>query len=102
MDRIERHLTKTPGIEPGPAEFKMIERLRAGERTPQDLRFYQHEIIESRMINKTRNLHADPVDAARDAHHRTLIKQNLYKRGYVNDLYHSDALKLMDCLTPLL
>ena len=74
----------------------MIERLKSGERTTQDLRFYQHEIIESRMINKTRGLHSDPVDAARDAHHRTLIKQNLYRRGYETELYHSEALELFD------
>lgn len=96
IERIEKHLTQTPGIEPGAAEFKMIERLRAGQHTPEDLRFYQHEIIESRMINKTRNLHVNPVDAARDAHHRTLIKQNLYRPGYVDQLYHPDALKLME------
>lgn len=96
IERIERHLTQTPGIEPGAAEFKMIERLRSGQHTPEDLRFYQHEIIESRIINKTRNLHVDPVDAARDAHHRTLIKQDLYRPGYIDKLYHPDALKLME------
>lgn len=74
----------------------MIERLRAGNRTSQDVRFYQHEIIESRMMNKTQGLHADSVDAARDAHHRTLVRQGLYRRGYETDLYHPDALKLAD------
>lgn len=91
--RIENHLTKTPSIEPGPAEFLMIERLKAGNKTLQDLRFYQHEIIESRMIDKTRNLYDDSVDAARYAHHRTLIKQGLYYKGYEKDLYHPDAMK---------
>jgi hypothetical protein len=96
LTRIERHLTKTPGLEPGPAELKMLERLKAGERTPQDLRFYQHELIESRMLQKTRGLHADPVDAVRDAHHRTLVQQGLYRRGYETELYHPDAIKLFE------
>lgn len=74
--------------------MKMLERLRAGNRTSQDLRFYQHELRESRLLTKTKRLHADPVDAVRDAHHRTLVKQNLYYRGYERELYHPDAAAL--------
>ncbi|MCP4674624.1 MAG: hypothetical protein GY854_03745, partial [Deltaproteobacteria bacterium] len=93
--RIERHLTQTQGIEPGPAEFHMIERLRAGNRTCQDLRFYQHELIESRIISKYRNLIDDPIDAARAAHHETLFRQGLYRRGYEAEIYSPDALRLI-------
>ncbi len=92
--RIERHLTKTPGLVPGAAEFRMLERLKAGKRTPHDLRFYEHELIESRMIKKTRKLFSDPVDAVREAHHRTLIKQGLYRRGYESEIYAPEALAL--------
>lgn len=73
----------------------MIERFKAGNRTPQDLRFYQHELTESRMINKTSKLYSDPIDAARAAHHRTLIKQDLYYRGYESQMYAPEALEFM-------
>ena len=96
LARIERHLTRTPGLEAGTAEMKMLEPLRAGNRTPQDLRFYHHELIESRMLTKTRKLYTDPVDAVREAHHRTLVKQDLYYRGYESELYAPEALQLLN------
>lgn len=94
IKRIEKHLTRTPRIEPGTAEFKMLERIKAGNRTSPDMRFYQHELIESRVIKKTSKFYSDPVDAARAAHHKTLVKKGFYRRGYEKELYHPDALKL--------
>ena len=74
----------------------MLERLRAGQRTPQDLRFYEHELIESRMLQKTKGLYNNPVEAIRDAHHRTLLKQGLYYRGYAAEMYAPEAMGILD------
>jgi len=94
--RVERHLTQTPSLEPGAPELKMLDRLKRGETTPQDLRFYEHELIESRMLLKTKKLYDDPVDAVRDTHHRTLVKQDLYYRGYEPEIYAPEALELFE------
>ena len=74
----------------------MFERLRAGQRTSQDLRFYEHELLESRMLQKTKGLYDNPVDALRDAHHRTLVKQGLYYRGYEAEMYAPEAMAIFD------
>jgi hypothetical protein len=93
---VESHLTKTPGLTAEAPELKMLERLKGGERTPQDLRFYEHELIESQELQQTRKLYSDPVDAVREAHHRTLMKQGLYYKGYEKEPYHPDALRLIE------
>ena len=96
LERIEKHLFETKGIEAGGAERHMIERLRAGKREPQDLKFFQHEIKESRIIKKYEKLGLSPEEAARRAHREALQRQDLYRPGNLEELYHPDALKIME------
>jgi RHS repeat-associated protein len=91
--RIEKHLTGTPGLTPGRPEFHMVKRLKAGERSMYDLRFYQHELKESRLVKQTLRLYSDPVDAVRDAHHRTLRRYSLYRSDSENWLFHPETLR---------
>jgi len=94
--RIEQHLSR-PGLEDAfgrsalqdPANAHMIERLRSGFRTDQDINFYMHELKESAIMNRG--------IAPRPAHLQTLEWQNIpYVRGYEKRLYAPDALKLFN------
>jgi RHS repeat-associated protein len=87
IDRIERHLSRPElaGAIDDPANAAMIERLKSGETTPQDLRFYSHELRESVLM--------DRGVAAREAHLQTLKWQGVpYKPGYEAELYHPDII----------
>jgi len=50
----------------------MIERLRNDERSPQDPRFYEHELLEAKHMKKRR-------------------QQGLYRSGYEKELSHFSA-----------
>jgi hypothetical protein len=94
--RIEQHLSR-PGLEDAlgrpalqdPANALMIQRLRSGLRTDQDIAFYMHELKESALMNRG--------IAPRPAHLQTLEWQKIpYVRGYEKELYAPDAIKLFN------
>ena len=94
--RIEKHLYDTPGINPGQKELKMIERLKAGERTDFDLKFYQHELRESRNIKTMRNTFSDPKKAAQEAHFKTSNQYGMDPYTTETELIHPDVLENYD------
>jgi hypothetical protein len=64
----------------------MLERLRRGEATPHDLRFFEHETIEAGLMKHGAG--------AREAHLQTLEKQGIpYQPGYEAQLYHPDVIE---------
>jgi hypothetical protein len=72
-----------------PLNRMMILRLRKGNKTPQDVNFYLHELKESALMN--RGL------AAREAHLATLRWQGIsYVRGYEALLYAPEAHRLLN------
>jgi hypothetical protein len=84
--QIESHLQSLGALEDGP-NAAMVARLRAGERTVQDLNFYQHETIESQIMS-------GGVTDARAAHLETLRRQGIpYEAGYEAQLYHPDVIR---------
>jgi hypothetical protein len=94
--RIVRHLSR-PGLEDllgrpaiyDPANARMIERLRLGLRTKQDINFYMHELKESALMNRG--------IGPRDAHLQTLQWQGIpYVRGVERELYAPDALEAFE------
>jgi len=63
----------------------MIQRMRAGERTSQDLAFYAHELYEKALM--------DGGLEARAAHLATLKAQRIpYKQGYEINLFHPSVI----------
>ena len=87
IQRIEGHLSRPEleGAISDPSNAAMIGRLKAGEMTPQDLRFYFHELRESTLMSRG--------IGARDAHLQTLEWQGIpYKAGYEAQLYHPDVI----------
>lgn len=67
----------------------MLQRLRAGHRTPHDLRFYEHELIEARLYKPGMD-----TEALREIHLETLRRQGIeYKRGYERELYAPEVVK---------
>jgi hypothetical protein len=79
--RIEQHL-KSIGALDEPANQAMLQKLKSGNIGPTELRFYQHEIIESGIIK------GYGYDAARAAHLETLKIQGIdYVKGYEKLLY---------------
>jgi hypothetical protein len=94
--RIERHLNNTPGIKPGEKELKMVERLKAGERTDFDLKFYQHELRESRNIKTMRNVYGDTQKAAIEAHNKTSLQYGMDPFETVDEVIHPDVLAHYD------
>ncbi|GHU07578.1 hypothetical protein AGMMS50225_04730 [Betaproteobacteria bacterium] len=81
--RVESHVAQFGN---DPANAVMIERLRAGQTTPQDLTFYFHELKESSFMRQGLS--------ARDAHLGTLKWQGIeYKAGYEAKIYHPDAIR---------
>jgi hypothetical protein len=96
ITRIEQHLSR-PGLEDAfgrpalqdPANARMIQRLRSGQTTQQDINFYMHELKESAIMNRG--------VGARDAHLQTLEWQKIpYTRGYESQLYAPDAAALFN------
>lgn len=60
----------------------MLQRLKSGQATKQDLKFYLHEAKESTLMKKGMG--------ARDAHLKTLEWQKIpYEAGYESRLYPS-------------
>jgi hypothetical protein len=88
IDSIEDYFRKT-GFINDRANQEMLQRLRAGHRTPQDLRFYEHEMIESRLYKPGMD-----TEALREIHLETLRRQGIeYKRGYERELYAPEVVK---------
>jgi hypothetical protein len=84
--RVEGHLSR-PELNAlsDPANAAMVQRLRSGQATPTDLRFYFHELKESAIMNRGAG--------ARDAHLQTLEWQGIpYKAGYESQLYHPEVI----------
>jgi hypothetical protein len=77
-------------------ERMMVNRLKQGARTKQDLNFYRHELLESRLIGKYRRMGLSDIDAARGAHMETLARQGMYRRGYETEMYTPGALRARD------
>jgi len=79
--KIEDHLQKF-GYDD--ANDSMVKRLKAGEWTPWDQRFAQHELLESKLMDKG-------IDY--DTAHKTVLKYQgiSYKPGYEAYLYHPDV-----------
>ncbi len=64
----------------------MIDRLKAGMTSPQDINFYMHELKESAFMRQS----LDP----RAAHLKTLEWQKIpYAPGYESKLYHPDVIQ---------
>ncbi|GHT96973.1 hypothetical protein AGMMS49545_23470 [Betaproteobacteria bacterium] len=81
--RVESHAAQFGN---DPANAVMIERLRAGHATPQDLTFYMHELKESSLMRQGLS--------DRAAHLETLKWQGIeYKAGYEAKIYHPDAIR---------
>jgi hypothetical protein len=69
-----------------PGNAAMLQRLRAGSTSPQDINFYMHELKESAIMNRG--------VGARDAHLQTLQWQGIpYKAGYESQLYHPSVIQ---------
>jgi RHS repeat-associated protein len=87
VQRIEQHLGR-PELNAldEPPNAAMLERLRSGNTTSQDINFYMHELKESAIMNKG--------VGARDAHLQTLEWQGIrYEPGYESQLYHPDVIR---------
>lgn len=83
LARIEGHLSQ---FGDDAANAVMLQRLRTGQATQQDLNFYMHELKESAFMRQG-------VDA-RAAHEATLKWQGIpYKPGYEAQLYSKDAIQ---------
>ena len=68
-------------LESFPPNVAMLQRLKDGLASPEDINFYQHEMIEAELM-------AEGLDA-RAAHLRTLERQGVaYEPGYEAQLYH--------------
>ncbi len=85
---IESHLGRLGALE-DPANTAMLERLKAGQTSIQDLNFYEHELMEAaQMIGSDYG-----YDAARAAHLETLQWQGIpFEPGYESLLYHPDVI----------
>jgi len=69
-----------------PANQAMLNRLRGGFRTPQDIGFFMHELKESAVIRRLQSIR-DPLERARTAHLQTLEWQKIpYRPGYESNL----------------
>jgi RHS repeat-associated protein len=83
IEQIEKYLKRFGEDQPND---EMIERLKKGERTEQDLNFYEHELTEKELVEKG----IDPDKA----HDETLKKQGIKKEpGYEKNLYHPDVIR---------
>ena len=86
--QIEEHLGKLDALD-DPANLEMLRRLKAGEIGETELRFYEHELIESQLIEDY------GYEGARNAHLETLEKQGIeYKKGYEKQLYGQELYDL--------
>lgn len=89
--RIEAHLGRLGALEE-PANAAMLERLRAGQTSVQDINFYMHELRESAVMERTGGY--GTYEGARAAHLETLQWQNIpYAPGYESQLYHPDVIR---------
>ena len=83
--KIEQHLSRLDALDWGPNQ-EMISRLQQGYSTPQDLNFYNHELIEADLLNQGLD--------ARDAHLETLRQQGIpYEPGYERQLYAPSVIR---------
>lgn len=83
LARVESHLSQ---FGDDAANTVMVQRLRAGQATQQDLNFYMHELKESAFMRQGLD--------ARAAHGATLKWQGIpYKAGYEAQLYSKDAIQ---------
>lgn len=81
LARVEQYLARFGD----PANQAMVERLRSGYRTAQDVNFYAHELIESRLVERGMELRA--------AHLEALAEQGIkYQAGYEALIYHPDVI----------
>ena len=98
---IEEHLRNLPVNDDDPSEGnsldqphnqEMLRRLRAGCRTPTDLRYYEHEILEAWLMGQDFTY--------RQAHDAVLKAQGLFYRGGDYRLYTPGARALSPTLFP--
>lgn len=93
---LQAHFRNYPDFDNYPPNQAMIERLNQGERTPADLRFYEHEMIEAGVLgdgNVQANVERER-ERLRDAHQWTLGRQNIrYVPGYEAELYHREVIE---------
>jgi hypothetical protein len=67
------------------ANAAMLARLKEGKKTPIDLNFYEHELIESELV--------EGGIAEKEAHLTTLAKQGIPREpGYETQLYQTDII----------
>ena len=92
ITRIEGHLGRLGALEE-PANAAMLDRLRAGQTSVQDINFYMHELKESAVMGRTGGY--GTYDGARAAHLETLQWQKTpYAPGYESQLYHPDVIRM--------
>ncbi|HEX7062333.1 MAG TPA: RHS repeat-associated core domain-containing protein [Woeseiaceae bacterium] len=87
LARIEQHLSR-PALKAldDPANAAMLQRLRSGSTSPQDVNFYLHELKESSLMKRGLD--------ARDAHLGTLKWQGIpYEAGYESQLYAPEVIE---------
>ncbi len=81
INEIKAHLGKLDALD-DLANLEMLRRLEAGQIGLVELRYYQHELIESKLIKSY------SYEGARAAHLKTLEIQGIkYERGYEKLLY---------------
>ena len=81
INEIKAHLGKLVALD-DLANLEMLRRLEAGQIGLVELRYYQHELIESKLIKSY------SYEGARAAHLKTLEIQGIkYERGYEKLLY---------------
>lgn len=82
--RVERHLRSLDAAD-DPPNARMLARLRSGEREPQDVAFYYHELHEAELMAAGMT--------PREAHLTTLAWQGIdYAAGYERFLYHPSVI----------
>jgi RHS repeat-associated protein len=80
---IEQHLRRLDSLD-HPPNAAMLDRLRKGESSHHDLKFYEHEIIESDFMR-------GGLDSEK-AHFATLKQQGIeYVPGFETELYHPEV-----------
>lgn len=82
--RVEDHLKRIDALSE-PNNAAMLNRLKSGMTSPQDVNFYMHELKESAFMRQGLD--------SRAAHLRTLDWQGIpYAPGYESQLYHPDVI----------
>jgi len=85
ISRIEQHLKNIDALDHPPNQA-MLQRLKSGKATQQDIKFYLHEAKESTLMKKGMG--------ARDAHLKTLEWQKIpYEPGYESQLYRPGVIQ---------